>query len=81
MSEDRMLAIRQAYVEALTAYTQALGETLQLLTLTPDDTFDPQAVVAQWHRETEALERLREMRRLYADEISDWEEETLGKTG
>ena len=81
MSEDRILVVRSAYFEALSAYTQELGKTLQLLTVTPDTIFDSEAVMAQWQREKKALERLRDLRRLYAEEIAYWEEDSMGKVG
>ena len=79
MGEDRMLLVRGAYFDALSAYRDELGKTLQLLTVTPDNTFNSEALIAQRKRETEAFAHLRHMRRLYANEISFWEEETIGK--
>ena len=79
MGEDRMLLVRGAYFDALSAYRDELGKTLQLLTVTPDNTFDSQALTAQRKRETAAFEHLRDMRRLYAEELSYWEEETTSK--
>ena len=79
MSEDRILIVRGVYFEALRAYTQELEKTLQILTVTPDNAFDSEALIAQGQREKEAFERLREMRRLYAEQIGYGEQKTVGK--
>ena len=73
MGEDRLLAVRRTYFEALSAYTHEVGEALQLLTVTTDKAFDQAAFAAQLRREAEALENLREVRRLYVKELADWE--------
>ena len=76
MGEHSLLLARQIYFEALMLYTEEARQSVNLLTLTPDSVFDPEAVAAQLRREAEALERLREVRRLYAKELSEWEEKT-----